>query len=272
MAAMPDCDVNVGTYYLTAHPVCDSGKGRPAYHMQHHEVLLSNRVHWQEKAASTYRLPMQKVANSTWLKREIESTYGATHIPIVNPAIDHTVFWDRRIRTSDGPLRIVSLGRPEARKGFPELLSAMKLVLAEHREVEWVVFGAHRPPYQDDAAPYSFVRLPINNVLAELYSSSHIAVNPSWYESFPLPPLEAMACGCAVVTTVIGTEDYAVDEETALVVPARDSQALARAISRLITSPNLRATLAKAGLQRARSFTWNATVSRMERILESIPG
>jgi len=38
------------------------------------------------------------------------------------------------------------------------------------------------------------------------------------YESFPLFPLEAMACGLAVITTAPGTEDYAVNQENCLVV------------------------------------------------------
>lgn len=43
----------------------------------------------------------------------------------------------------------------------------------------------------------------------------------SWYEGFPFPVLEAMSCGAAIVTTNHGTEDYALNEHNALVVPPK---------------------------------------------------
>ena len=129
-----------------------------------------------------------------------------------------------------------------------------------------LVFAATKPPYATKDAPYTFVRGPSGKDLAELYCSCHVAVNPSWYESFPLPPMEAMACGTAVVTTPYGTEDYARHELTALVTLPRDVNSLATNITRLLEDNVLRRQLADAGRHEALRFTWEEAAATAERI------
>ena len=70
-----------------------------------------------------------------------------------------------------------------------------------------------------------------------------------------MPPLEAMAVGCAVVTTDCGgVSDYARHDENCLIVPTRDSAALAAAIDRLIGDAALRAKLSAAAIRTAASW------------------
>lgn len=90
---------------------------------------------------------------------------------------------------------------------------------------------------------------------------------PSWYESFPLPPLEGMACGAPVITTNIGTEDYAFNGENALVVPPRDPKKMAEAILELLKNEDLRERLRKAGPKKAKEFTWDRTTDTIDSIL-----
>jgi glycosyltransferase involved in cell wall biosynthesis len=75
-----------------------------------------------------------------------------------------------------------------------------------------------------------------------------------------------MACGIPVVTTPIGVEDYAVNEENCLVVPPRDPTAMANAISRLLSDQGLTERLSKEGLKTAGRFTWDKTTDAVERI------
>lgn len=97
-----------------------------------------------------------------------------------------------------------------------------------------------------------------------------MVICPSWYESFPLPPLEAMACGTPVVTTRIGTEDYAFNEKNCLVVPPRNPKAMAEAILRLLDDESLQERFKKEGLKTARQFTYDRTVDRLEELFNTL--
>jgi glycosyltransferase involved in cell wall biosynthesis len=80
-------------------------------------------------------------------------------------------------------------------------------------------------------------------------------------------PMEAMACGCAVVTTQLGVEDYARHEQNALVVPARDSEAMADALVRLDRDVALRERLVDQARLDVQGFTWERSLDRMEELL-----
>lgn len=266
--SIPDCDINVATFCFTAFSVLASEKGIPFYHMQHYEPLFFNDQYQKKLAEDTYYLPLNKIANSIWLKDQMKEKYGYD-LPVVNPAIDHTVFYPREIEKDTDKLRVVCFGKQTEWKGFKDALDAMKIVMKKREDVELVVYGAHQPSYKSEVA-YRFIKYPSDDELAKLYSSADVVFCPSWYESFPLPPIEAMACGAPVVTTRYGTEDYAFDGENSLVVLPRDPRALACAILRLLDDENLRENFKKEGIKTAKMFTWDRTVDAVERLFKDV--
>ena len=263
--AIPDdIDINVATFCFTAYAVFASEKGAPFYHMQHYEPLFFDNQFLKKLAEGTYYLPLNKIANSIWLKNLMKEKYGYD-LPVINPAIDHSVFYPREVKKEGDKLRVVAFGKQTRWKGFPELLKAMEIVMKKRNDVEFVVYGTKRPTYES-RIPYKFVQRPSDEELAKLYSSADVFVIASWYESFPLPPLEAMACGAPVVTTRYGTEDYAFHEKNALVVPPKDPKALADAILRLLNDEDLREQFRKEGPKTAKKFTWDKTVDKVEKL------
>jgi glycosyltransferase involved in cell wall biosynthesis len=88
--------------------------------------------------------------------------------------------------------------------------------------------------------------------IASLYAYAHIAVLPSYREGLPKSLIEAAACARAVVTTdVPGCRDAIEPDVTGLLVPARDSAALAAAVQRLADDPDLRRRFGAAGRELA---------------------
>jgi rhamnosyl/mannosyltransferase len=107
--------------------------------------------------------------------------------------------------------------------------------------------------------------------LPAYYAASDIFVLPASErsEAFGAVQLEAMAAGKPVICTELGTgTSYVnVDGETGLVVPARDADALAAAITRLIDDADLRAHMGAAGRARVREqFTLEKMVARVMEV------
>ena len=266
--ATPDCDINVATFCFTAFSVFESARGIPFYHMQHYEPLFFDEKRLKKIAEETYYLPLNRIANSTWLKNQMKERYGYD-LPIVNPAIDHDVFYPREVKKSSNKFRILCFAKQTRWKGFPEALEAMKIVMSKRKDVKFIAFGLEQPLYKSNI-PYEFVKSPSDEDLARLYSSADVIICPSWYESFPLYPLEAMACGTPVVTTPFGTEDYAFHEKNCLVVPPKDPKALANAVLRLLEDEGLREQFRKEGPKTAEQFTWNKTVNKVETLFKKV--
>ena len=100
--------------------------------------------------------------------------------------------------------------------------------------------------------------------MADFYHRCDVFVFPSLAEGFGLPALEAMACGCAVITTECGgVSTFAQPDENCLMVPPGQPKLLAAAISRLTSEPRLRARLARAGVETARMFDRDASLDRL---------
>lgn len=103
--------------------------------------------------------------------------------------------------------------------------------------------------------------------IRKAYSEAHLLLAPSWYESFPLFPLEAMACGTPVVTTPYGVEDYIIHLENAFVIPPRDPEAMAEAILTLYQDQELTSRLKMNAPRDAKRFTWEQSVQRMASLI-----
>jgi glycosyltransferase involved in cell wall biosynthesis len=83
------------------------------------------------------------------------------------------------------------------------------------------------------------------------------ACYPSFYEGFGIPPLEAMACGCPVITSNTSSLPEVVGESALLVNP-ENKQELAEAMEKLTQSATMRADLARQGQNRADEFSWGS--------------
>lgn len=107
--------------------------------------------------------------------------------------------------------------------------------------------------------------------MAREYSAAEVFVVGSDFEGFGQPGLEALACGVPLVTTDNGgCREYAIDEETALVVPPREPRAMADAIARLRADRELARRLAGAGLELIRErFDWSASADAFEAAIST---
>jgi glycosyltransferase involved in cell wall biosynthesis len=170
-------------------------------------------------------------------------------------------------------LRVISYGGRDARwKGFMEMAMAMQQArnALPGRSIEWNVYGPALLPPSNEIAAYNHLGFLNPTELAAAYRSNDVLLSASWYESFPLFPIEAMACGLAVITTPYGTEDYAVNEENCLVVEPRNVQSIAQAIIRLACDYGLLERIGACGAGVANRHNWQNAGSVMDQVLRRI--
>jgi D-inositol-3-phosphate glycosyltransferase len=182
--------------------------------------------------------------------------------------------------------RILSVGRLVERKGYADLIEALRLV----PDAEVVVIGG--PPAGElhaDPLARRLVRLAEQTGVADRfrlvgavprdqmpawYRSSDVLACPAWYESFGLTPLEAMACGIPVVAYAVGGFiDTVVDQVTGVLVRPRDHKALAAALRALLTDPLRRLEYAAASVDRARErYGWDRTAEQLLAVYDHLVG
>ena len=166
---------------------------------------------------------------------------------------------------------ILAVGTIEPRKNLATLVRAFELLARDAsaaRDLSLVLAGRTGWLHEDFLARVAssalrervrFTGYVTDEELRALYSACRVFVYPSLYEGFGLPPLEAMACGAAVVASRIGAHLEVLGEEAAALVPAEDDAALAAAIERLLADEAARAKLSAEGRARAHEFTWERT-------------
>jgi glycosyltransferase involved in cell wall biosynthesis len=152
---------------------------------------------------------------------------------------------------------LLYVGQLKYRKGFDLLAHAMPLVRERYPTASFVYVG-HSPRQQaaleeiaranGTAEALHLLGRPDPAELQRLYRAADALVFPSRYEGFGLPPLEAMAAGCPVITTDVPVVNESVrDGENGLLAPYNDPAGLAACILRLLDDRALRDRLVAGG-------------------------
>jgi len=226
------------------------------------------------------------VTLSEWSRRDLVRAFGlAPERVVVTPLAADERFRPRAAAEHDTlrqrlglPQRyVLYVGINKPHKNLTMLVEAWidlnrqwpEAVAANGDRVELVLAGpwdGRYPQARDLAAAHRDVPIRFLGPVAEadlpaLYSAALVFAYPSRHEGFGLPPLEAMACGTAVMAAdatslpeVVGT--------AGLLLPPDDRAAWSRGLAYLLRDDAERARIAAAGVVRARAFTWAETAAR----------
>jgi len=231
---------------------------------------------WHEKKlsirhASAYVCVSQNTANDlNLLHPEVISKYVcASHLGAVKemgPSGESDVIKFRQHNGITKPYillvgeRIGLVGEPEHVAGYK---NAKLLFLAMHQWEHFsnydIVLVGGAPELEEElrvlAPELSPILIrPSDLELAAVYSGAVALIYPSRYEGFGLPVLEAMKCGCPVITTTLSALPE-VGGDVPIYVDPDDVEGLRRALIKA-SDPMVRDTMIKGGLKRADKFKW----------------
>jgi len=267
---LPEADVQIATHYSTAPTVAQAPGRLRAHFVQHVEALFAVDAADPALARASidfcFRVPLYRIANSTWARRTLRRLYGYTADLACN-AVDAPA-GDPAPRPVGQPPVVVSFVGAPRWKGAQDAYQALEVARAARPDwdLQWHVYGAGTVPTAPWVHPHGVIP---HAAVWDLYRQADVVLCPSWAESYPLPPIEAMAAGAVVVTTPFGVEDYVEPGRNAWVAPPRDPWGLAQAVLRALEAdPAERAALQRAAVATARRHAWPAAVRGFRAALE----
>ncbi len=269
--ALPPSDAVVANFFPTFFPARSFAR-RSGIPMLYY---VQDREDW------FYPFPLNRIARHTYQDPSVRYLFASTWLrnslglpgEVVPPGVEG--FWpdpDPELLEAKGDrLAVLYLWRPERRKGAHLFLQALHRLKPPVPVEVWIVGKV--PPERiqvPEALPFRVFGYLDTHFLRKVYSSADLFVHTSLFEGFGLPPLEAMACGTAVVLTDSGgVREFARHGENAWLVKEKEPEAIARALQRVLAQPSLREALRSGGLDTARRFPIRRTAQRFEAVLRS---
>jgi glycosyltransferase involved in cell wall biosynthesis len=265
---VPEADVVVASFFTTARGVLNlsPSKGAKAIFIQNYEVEQgqSNPV-----LDASWRMPMHKITISKWLVDLARDKFGDGIVSHVPNSVDMNQF-DATPRGKQSVPTVGLLYNTFSLKGLNTSLAALNTVAGVKPALRLVAFGAERPGFRFPLPPYAeFHYRPPQDAIRSLYAQCDVWMCGSNVEGFHLPPLEAMACRCPVVSTKVGGPlDVIEDGVNGFLVDVKDSSALAERVLRVLSLPEDEwRRMSAAAYRTAASFTWDDATELFEKAL-----
>lgn len=269
-SSIPSADFILPNFYLTVKPAIESRKGRVVRLSLGYEPLW---VPDSETAKQTYLCGAPIMSISQWHRQLILQETGLQST-VISGGVDTSTFRPYpKLSAQTGCKNIFYIMRDPTLgytwKGGSDFLEAVTR-LQNQVNFELTISVPEGAQFSSQI-PYRVKTSTTDQELARLYAEADLFVYTSYFEAFGLPPLEAMACGTAVVTTDCGgNRDYVNNGENCLLVPPSDIDQLSSAIYHLLTNPTERHRLSASGHLLAQAWTWQRTADQVEAFLMSL--
>jgi glycosyltransferase involved in cell wall biosynthesis len=264
---LPDADVVVATWWATAEWVAklSPNKGAKAYLIQQLESNFKNMP--ADRVHATWLLPMQKIVVSPWLAEVARDRFDDPGAIVVPNGIDLNLFQaprrGKRARPTVGFL--YAPGSPH--KGTAMALSVINNAARHVPGLHVRAFGVGKLNPSAPLPPGSdYIQRPPQHLLREIYADCDVWLCTSISEGYHLPPHEAMACRCPVVSTRVGGPmDLIKDGVNGYLLDTDDVNGLTnRLVEVLKLSEPAWQRMSEAAYESIRHFTWEEAAIVLE--------
>lgn len=215
-----------------------------------------------------WQRPWPKIVSSAHLKSEIEKRGFGPVVAVVWHGVDPEEYFpdgDELARKGVG-----AIWHQAPVKGPETALAVFRALRAARPNLPLTAFS-YRPKPKNWPAWMRFVRRPSIERARRIYSSCNVWFCSSRSEGHGNPLLEAMACGCALVSTACGgPSDLIRDGETGFLVPVDDVDMMVGRITEILDDDSLRQRIVAGSRELAASRGWPAAAEKLEAALVAI--
>ncbi|WP_426508583.1 glycosyltransferase family 4 protein [Serratia proteamaculans] len=170
----------------------------------------------------------------------------------------------------------LAVSSPNFHKNFHGMLDAYNLLKSKSgSDVKLKVIGKSASSFatQDFSqntqdGDVTFLGRVDDNQLISLYQNATAFVFPSFYEGFGIPPLEAQACGCPVISSNKASMPEVLRNSVLYFDPYNVSE-MANVMEKIISDSDLRDTLVTAGLENVKDYSWKVSAQKVNSIIET---
>lgn len=252
-------DVIIADVIVVAALLSFSNKGKIVYFAQDYDEAYYKNPLLKLVIRATYyyclsvlKIPVISVSDE--LAQLFERRFNA-HVAVVKNGVDREVFYPEKdegyISLRGDSKVILVFARGDYRKGFDiavSILSEFSEAIAKGELAVWAVGEPIEVPF-----PISNFGFVSPELLRKILSCSDVLLYPSRHEGLPLLVLEALSCGCPVVTTE--AVHFLKNKKNALICKIEDELCLKNSLVSILADSNLRTRLSKAGLDLARAYS-----------------
>ncbi len=244
-------------------------------------------VYWKRKYFK-YMIPIsikkadQVIAISENTKQDILQMIPVDKNKIVVTYLGYDAHFSRQNKLKKNPVLkkyiinfpyILFVGMLEPRKNIPSLIKAFAAI-KEKKSHKLVIVGKKGWMYGEIFTLIQKLKIEEQVIftgylhdedLPSLYSAATCFVYPSFYEGFGIPIIEAMACGCAVITSN-NSSMKEIAGEAAILVDPYNVKEIQNAIELLIADKAIKRKKEKEGITQAKKFTWEKMILQTKEV------
>ena len=265
---------NIHDLYVLHHP-----EAFPAWHRHSSMHFLNETVRRADHILVISECTRNDILSryGSHLESRIHLTYLAADETFAPPPAE--IADEVRDRHNLPPQYILSVATLEPRKNLDRLLDAF-IRIADSVPHTLVLTGAkgwksdhlaekvERSGFSDRIQLLGYVD---GADLPSLYFLADVFCFPSLFEGFGLPIVEAMACGCPVMTSTTSCMPEVAGDAGVLVDPL-DVEAMGQTLLELLRDPNRRQALSTKGMERANRFSWETCAKETLAVYERAAG
>ena len=217
------------------------------------------------------------ICSSNFVRHSFLKVYADKTVTVTS-GVDINIFKPKISNFENKILFVGNLKKVEKYKGLEYLLYAINIIKKNIKDVKLTIVGGgdciiyYKKLCKDIGIEQNvkFEGELYGKNLVKKYQQTNVFVLPSLFDSCPLVLLEAMACKKPVIGTKIGGIPYVIDnEKNGLLVPPKDSEALAKAIIKILKNSELAKKMGEESYKKViKNFTWEKQINKTNKILK----
>ncbi|KMQ51472.1 Glycosyl transferase [Chitinispirillum alkaliphilum] len=228
-------------------------------------VDLNVRINSDWTYLKCWTVPMRTITVSNSLVPKLKKlTKRPVDMVVPNGIYTSDYFPENRVRNG-----ICAVYSPHPNKAPKDLIKILQTFHKNNSDIKQYVFSENSRPAELTHAFYH--RLPSLSKTRELYNRSRMFILPSYNEGLPGTVLEAMACGCVVVSSDNeGSLEIIRDGYNGFICPKGNVERFVKTIEKTYNDEQLLSVIKKNQLETVRSFSWSEAANKMQEFLETI--